>query len=161
MKIAKVLPLHKNGEKNDKTNYRPISILPIISKVFEKAASHKLVNYLTKHDLLHNNQYGFRRNHSTTQAILDNLNYIYDGIDNGLSVLSIYLDFSKAFDSINHDILLNKLHQYGIRGSANDWFKSYLTNRKQYVFINDKKSTTRPIPGVPHPRDPYWVLCYF
>ena len=129
LKIAKVRPVFKSGESFICSNYRPISILPIISKIFEKAANNQLTDYLEKFKLLNINQYGFRKNFSTTQAILDNLQYIYDCLDKGYSVLSIYLDFSKAFDSIDLDILLTKLDEYGIRGLANDWFKSYLTNR--------------------------------
>ena len=150
LKIAKVRPIFKTGERDDKTNYRPISILPLISKIFEKAANSQLTSFLEKYNLLKNSQYGFRRNHSTTQAILDNLQYIYDCLDNGHSVLSLYLDFSKAFDSIDHEILLTKLDKYGIRGQANDWFRSYLTGRKQFVSVNNFNSPTLPITtGVP------------
>ena len=150
LKIARVTPIFKTGDKQDISNFRPISILPIISKIYEKVVLIQILSFINKFKLLHNNQYGFRPNRSTTQAILDNLQFIYNNLDAGNTVLSIFLDFSKAFDSINHQILLSKLNKSGFRGITNQWFKSYLTNRKQYVTINDISSDLQTIThGVP------------
>ena len=150
LKIARVTPIFKTGDKQDISNFRPISILPIISKIYEKVVLIQILSFIDKFKLLHNNQYGFRPNRSTTQAILDNLQFIYNNLDAGNTVLSIFLDFSKAFDSINHQILLSKLNKSGFRGITNQWFKSYLTNRKQYVTINDISSDMQTIThGVP------------
>ena len=150
LKIAKVIPLYKANDKQDITNYRPISILHPISKIFERIIFKQLLGFLNKFSLLNKNQYGFRPHRSTTQAILDNLNFIYENLDDDHTVISIFLDFSKAFDCIDHTILLRKLYQYGIRGIANDYFRSYLSDRSQYVRIGNKSSNTLPIThGVP------------
>ena len=150
LKIAKVIPVYKANDKQDITNYRPISILHPISKVFERIIFKQLLGFLNKFSLLNKNQYGFRPHRSTTQAILDNLNFIYENLDNDYTVISIFLDFSKAFDCIDHAILLRKLYQYGIRGIANDYFRSYLSDRTQYVCIENELSSTLPIThGVP------------
>ena len=106
--------------------------------------------FLEKHNLFSNNQYGFRPKRSTTQAMLDNLQFIYNNLDSNHVVLSFFLDFSKAFDCIDHKLLLSKLATYGFRGVSNDWFNSYLSDRKQYVCINetdsDLKSVTHGVP---------------
>ena len=150
LKIARVIPVFKAGDKKDISNYRPISILSIFSKIYEKIAHKQILSFINKFKLLHNNQYGFRPKRSTTQAILDNLQFIYNSLDAGDTALSIFLDFSKAFDSINHQILLSKLNRYGFRGLTNQWFKSYLSNRKQYVSINEISSEMQNIThGVP------------
>lgn len=150
LKIARVTPIYKEGKKTDLNNYRPISVLPIISKVFEKIAHKQLYKFLEQNSLLDNSQFGFRSNKSTTHAILNFMNYLHNNLDNGNLVFSIFLDFRKAFDSVNHEILLSKLHTYGIRGNSLDWFRSYLTNRKQYVCINNVNSSLKLVEyGVP------------
>ena len=150
LKLAKVIPIHKAEDKQNVSNYRPISILPLLSKIFEKIVFKQMLNYLDKFSLLSNNQYGFRPLRSTTQAILDNLQYIYSSLDSDHIVLSFFLDFSKAFDCIDHKILLSKLNLYGFRGVTNKWFESYLSDRSQFVCINDVNSEPTDIThGVP------------
>ena len=145
LKKARVIPIFKEGDKTNINNYRPISILPIMSKIFEKLVYKQLYEYLEQNSFLNNYQYGFRARKSTTQAILNLLQYLYKNIDSGKIIFSIFLDFRKAFDSVNHKILLSKLETYGIRGVALDWFRSYLSNRSQYVCINDACSNVLKI----------------
>ena len=150
LKIARVIPLHKTGSRSDVSNFRPISILSPISKIFEKIVFKQMLKFLDKFRLLNENQYGFRPHRSTTQAILDNLNFIYNSLDSNNLVISIFLDFSKAFDVVDHNLLLKKLYKYGFRGKSNDWLRSYLTDRKQFVNLNSTNSSTLPIThGVP------------
>ena len=149
-KIAKVIPLFKSGEKTDVQNYRPISILPIFSKIIEKVVHHQLYGFLQRNRILSPNQYGFRKKLSTSDAITDMLQYLYDNLDKGHTVISIFLDFSKAFDTVNHNILLKKLELYGIRGVPHEWFRSYLSNRSQFVSTNNVSSNIENIHyGVP------------
>jgi hypothetical protein len=133
LKIAKVSPVFKSGDKSIISNYRPISVLPSFSKIFEKLVYNRLMNYLNKYFVLSKNQYGFRSNYSTSLAILEMVDKISEAIDNKYYSLGIFIDLSKAFDTLNHDIMLGKLEYYGIRGQALSWFKSYLKNRSQYV----------------------------
>ena len=150
LKVARVTPIYKEDKKTDFNNYRPISVLPIMSKVFEKLAYKQLYNFLNINALLENKQYGFRAHRSTTQAILNFMDYLYNNLDKNKLVFSIFLDFQKAFDSVDHTILLSKLNFYGIRGHAHDWFRSYLANRKQFVTIDNSSSKLRQIEyGVP------------
>ena len=149
-KIARVIPLPKPGVKTDLNNYRPISILPILSKIFEKIVYKQLDYYLEQNNILFKHQYGFRKNHSTTQAIINTLKYLYSNLDSGKLVLSIFLDFKKAFDCVSHKILLSKLYSYGIRGVALDWFESYLSDRSQYTSVNGVNSSVQKVThGVP------------
>ena len=148
--MAKVVPIYKQGEISLIKNYRPISILNILSKIFEKLIHRRLYTYLNDNTILNENQFGFRENRSTSQAVLNYFHYVYDRLDNGELVFSIFLDFSKAFDCVSHDVLLHKLSHYGIRGVALDWFKSYLSNRRQYVSIDETVSNSLEIKqGVP------------
>ena len=150
LKIAKVIPIHKKGDTNNPSNYRPISILSIINKVFEKVLHKRLFKYLDKFNILYEFQFGFRKGHSTTQALIEITDKIKKGIDNGNSTCGIFIDLCKAFDTVNHDILLNKMHHFGIRGIVHKLFKSYLTNRSQFVQINNQNSTQQSIQcGVP------------
>ena len=140
LKIARVIPLHKGGSKADVNNYRPISILPIFAKIFEKIIYKKMYKFLVKYSILSNAQHGFRSGRSTVQATLTFLKYIYDNLDSDKVVFSAFLDFSKAFDSVDHRILLYKLHYYGFRGPIYEWLKSYLFNRYQYVNLGNSSS---------------------
>ena len=151
LKIAKVIPIYKSGDHSDFGNYRPISILPVISKLYEKVMYKRLYSFLTTNNILNKSQYGFRSKHSTIHAVTELIENILDGYENKESTLSVFVDLSKAFDTINHDILLNKLCHYGVRGQALEWFKSYLLNRKQYVSLGaEYKSQILPIEcGVP------------
>ena len=131
-------------------NYRPISLLPVISKVFEKVVFFQLYDYLIKNKLLYVSQYGFRKLHSTELAALEFTDKIVLNLDKGKLPLAVFLDLSKAFDTIDHSILLNKLKYYGVRGISLYWFQSYLSNRKQCVDYNGSISSFSSIStGVP------------
>ena len=116
LKVSKVIPLHKKNDKQLFLNYRPISLLPSISKIFEKVILLQLTEYLDKNNILHQNQYGFRKSHSTELASLHLVDYIYYTMDANEIPLNVYIDLSKAFDSLNHKILLSKLKFYGVTG---------------------------------------------
>jgi hypothetical protein len=150
LKIAKIIPIYKSKEHDLFSNYRPISLLPTISKILEKTMHKRLFTFLESNKLLYQSQYGFRKNHSTTQAILEFVTKTVAALEDKKSTLAVFLDLSKAFDTINHGILLHKLEFYGIRGIAYDWIKSYLDNRKQFVVYNSCKSVEMSIScGVP------------
>ena len=149
-KTAKVIPIYKKKNKYDPTNDRPISLLSIFNKLLEKLMHHRLYSFLNKYNILYKHQFGFRENHSTTLAIIEIVDTIREELDKGNSVIATYLDLTKAFDTVNLKILLHKLKHYGIRGLANKWFYSYLTDRKQFTKINginsDKQSISTGIP---------------
>ena len=150
LKIAKVIPIFKKGDPSLFENYRPISLLPAISKVLEKIIALQLSSYFEKNKLLFDNQYGFRPKHSTEHAALELIDRITNKMDTNEIPLNIFLDLSKAFDTLDHSILLNKLKYYGLKGSTLNLFQSYLSNRKQYTEIEDTTSTILPIQvGVP------------
>lgn len=150
LKRSEVCPIYKNGDKDRINNYRPISILPAISKVLEKIINTRLVNYLEKNKLLSVNQYGFRHGKSTEQAVNKLIEFISSNLDKGKKCLSIFLDLAKAFDTISVSLLLNKLEALGIRGTQLDLFNSYLSGRTQCVRVDKHKSTHLPIThGVP------------
>ena len=150
LKVAKVNPLHKKGSKLDHLNYRPISLLSIFSKIYEKLIYSRVYSYLIRHDLIYDKQFGFRSNYSTNHAVISLTENIRRLLDNGHYVGGIFIDLEKAFDTVSHDILCKKLEYYGIRGNANKLFQSYLTNRKQYVSIDGKDSdVSEVVCGVP------------
>ena len=140
LKIAKVIPIYKKGDRQTIGNYRPISLLSIFDKVLEKIMHSRLYSYLNASNILYDYQFGFRRNYSTCLALIDVVDQIYEHLDNHEKVVGIYLDLQKAFDTVDHEILLAKLYHYGIRGNVFDWFKDYLTGRKQYVCISGSNS---------------------
>ena len=117
------------------SNYRPISVLPVLSKILEKIMLHRLTKFLTKHNILFERQFGFQENKSTELAIIDITNKIIDSLENKEFACCIFQDFAKAFDTVDHKILLSKLKHYGIRGVAYQWFSSYLTDRHQVTKI--------------------------
>jgi hypothetical protein len=150
LKIAKVCPVFKDGDKSIFQNYRPISVLPSFSKVFEKVIFNRLLHYLDLRNILCNSQYGFRKNHSTFMSLIDMYDRISLAVDKIEFSIGIFIDLSKAFDTLDHCILLRKLEHYGIRGVALDWFKSYLSNRTQCVALNGVTSSFKTITyGVP------------
>ena len=150
MKLAKIVPVYKQkGDAQLFTNYRPISLLPVLSKVLEKVVHKRLYEYLVKNKILNKSQYGFRTLHSTTDAITELVSHILHNFDQRKFTLSVFLDLSKAFDTIDHNTLLKKLYHYGIRGIALDWFRSYL-ERKQFVKYKDCCSDIKDLTcGVP------------
>ena len=150
MKLAKVVPIYKSGGKETISNYRPVSLLPVFSKIIEKIVYNRLFNYLEKYNILTPSQYGFRKSLSTNLAILEMQNRVVDYLSNNENCAGVFLDLSKAFDTLNHDILLSKLEHLGARGIALDWFRSYLTNRAQFTEINNHHSSFSAIScGVP------------
>ena len=150
LKIAKVIPLFKKGNPHVFDNYRPISLLPAVPKVFEKIVFKQLYKYLVSNKLIYESQYGFRDEHSTELAGLELCDRISEYIDKNKIPITIYLDLSKAFDTLDHNILLRKLKYYGVSGPAFNWFHSYLSNRHQYSEMNGCISDMRKITtGVP------------
>ena len=150
LKIAKVIPLYKTKDPALFSNYRPISLLPFFSKILERLMHNRLYNFLTEHNILSMNQFGFRKNYSTFLALMDLVDNISKNIDEGNYSIGIFLDLSKAFDTIDHTILLDKLCRYGIRGVTLNWFKHYLNDRKQFVSYNNTTSVSMKVTcGVP------------
>ena len=150
LKIAKVIPVFKKGLTTKTSNYRPISLLSIFSKIFEKVMYQRLYKFLDIYELLFNMQFGFRSGHSTDHALVSLTESIKSSLDKNRVGCGIFIDLQKAFDTVNHDILLKKLEHYGIRGTALSWFKSYLSDRKQFVSVNGISSLTSDITcGVP------------
>ena len=133
LKIAKVIPLYKNDNLEQFKKYRPISILPCFSKIIERIMYNRLYRFLTKHNIISEKQYGFIKKHATYMALIDLVDKISSNFDEKKNAVGVFLDLSKAFDTIDHTILINKRQCYGVRGSACNWFVSYLQNRKQYV----------------------------
>ena len=150
LKIAKVIPVYKKGEHFLPGNYRPISLLNVIDKILEKIMYTRLYSHLQANSLLYDYQFGFRKNYSTILALLEVTDSIYQNLDEGKLGVGIYLDLQKAFDTVNHDILLYKLYNYGVRGIVHDWFRDYLTNRQQFTQLSDVQSPSLKIScGVP------------
>ena len=147
-KGAKVTPLHKKGAKSNLDNYRPISVLPAASKLLERAVHSQLYSFLTKNKLLSPYQCGFRKCHSTQFTALSDS--VRRAMDQGLLTGAVFIDLQKAFDTVNHQILLNKLEQFGISNMELSWFKSYLQDRYQVVHIENELSEPCLLsPGVP------------
>ena len=151
MKLAKVVPIFKNsGSEEIMKNYRPVSLLPVLSKVLERIVYNRLFEYLIKYKLLHIAQYGFQEGLSTELAILELQDRITKILNDKECCVGVFMDLSKAFDTLDHNILLKKLNHYGIRGVAHDWFQNYLSNRQQYVCVSNVNSIRSPIScGVP------------
>lgn len=150
LKVSKVLPIYKKGDLDCPNNFRPISIIPLFGKIIEIIVKHRLTAFLDKHSILHNHQFGFRKKCSTITAIQKLVRDITTSFENGTSVSLTLCDLSKAFDCVSHQLLLHKLHHYGIRGTALDFFKSYLCNRQQAVAHNHELSSLKKVEhGVP------------
>ena len=148
--MAKVTPVFKKGSTQDKDNYRPISVLSVVSKIFEKVMYKRLYAYLECHNILHSLQFGFRQKCSTNHALISIAESIRSSVDNKEFGCGIFIDLKKAFDTVNHSILLLKLHHYGVRGKAYEWFHSYLSNREQFVSVNGLDYDSLPLTcGVP------------
>jgi hypothetical protein len=140
MKLAIVKPLYKGKCKLEINNYRPISLLPVLSKILEKLVNFRLVKFFDKYHIMYEGQYGFRKHRSTVDAILDVTGNIVDGFNKGMYTIGVFLDMTKAFDSIKHETLFKKLERYGIRGMALKWLKSYLNDRSIKVLFRNTLS---------------------
>ena len=150
LKIARIVPVHKKDDNTILGNYRPISVLPAISKVLEKVMHQQLCTYFESQNLIFPSQYGFREKHNTEYAVIENIDRVIDCLENKQTPLNIFLDLSKAFDTLDHSILLSKLSHYGISGNSYKLCDSYLTNRLQFVEYDGIKSELLNITtGVP------------
>jgi len=150
LKLARVSPIFKAGDPMEIKNYRPISILNVFSKVFEKIMYVRTLNFLNDNMILYDLQFGFRKSYNTSSALIYLVDKIVSAIEKGEYIIGTFIDLSKAFDCVNHSILLGKLYKYGIRGLAHSWFSSYLTNRSQFVVFKDTESQKMDITcGVP------------
>ena len=154
LKIANVVPIFKSGDEMVFSNYRPVSVLPVFSKVVERLMYNRLLKYINDNNLLHRYQFGFQKGKSTHMALIVLIDKISEALEKGDCVVGIFLDFSKAFDTVDHTILLQKLNFYGLKGTILSWFENYLSNRKQYVTYNSIKSTTEKLTVESH-RGPY------
>jgi len=141
-KLARVIPLFKSGSKFQLVNYRPISLLPFLSKVIERLVHSRMTIFLDKYNILYSDQFGFTRGKSTCDAILKFTDICYRSFNSSQFLLSVFFDFSKAFDTIDQNILIAKLECYGFRGFMLDWFRSYIFNREQFVEIDGSCSST-------------------
>ena len=150
LKTAKVVPVFKKDSKLDYSNYHPISLLSYIEKILEKLMYKTFYTFLNNNNIIYNLQFGFRKQYSTSHALINITENIRKALDDGNIGCGVFVDLQKAFDTVDHQILLAKLNHYGIRGVSNDWFKSYLSNRSQYVSINGYESGLAAINcGVP------------
>ena len=150
LKIANVVPIPKQGNSTSIENYRPISLLNVFSKIFEKIVYIRLSRYLEENNILYSKQFGFRSGMSTSDALVTNIIDFYNTLDRGNVIFSLFLDFRKAFDSVDPQILITKLKFYGVRGVACSWFESFLSSRVQYTTVNGVRSGTRMVShGVP------------
>jgi len=151
MKISKTIAIYKKNDKALMDNYRPIALLSTFSKVFEKAFCKRLLSFLDNNDVLSESQYGFRKRRSTVHAVLEFYLHTINSMMNGEQILATYIDMSKAFDTVKHNILLKKLSLYGVRGPALSWVRSYLTDRSLFVLHDSHKSRQKQLKpfGVP------------
>ena len=150
LKLAHAIPIFKKGSRLLVSNYRPISLLSNLNKILEKIMHKRMYAFLEKYEILYTLQFGFRSKYSTSHALIHMTEAIRSALDSGYVTCGIFVDFQKAFDTVNHNILLKKLETYGFRGVINDWFRSYLTDRKQKVVINGFESSCKTMyHGVP------------
>ena len=133
MKLAEVIPLYKGKSREYETNYRPISLLTTMSKVVEKVVYSRVYNFLSTTGQICETQYGFRANHSCEHAVAQVVGSVLKNLENKKSTITVMLDLSKAFDTIEHTIMLKKLELFGVRGVCLTWFRSYLENRRMRV----------------------------
>ena len=150
LKIANVVPIYKSGDEMVFSNYRPVSVLPVFSKLLERLVYNRLISHINDNKLLYEYQFGFQKGKSTHLAIMMLVDKITEALDQGESVVGVFLDFSKAFDTVDHNILLQKMNRYGICGVELQWIEDYLSNRMQYVTYNNHKSLHEKVNcGVP------------
>ena len=150
LKVSRVTPIDKGGDAVDPSNFSPIARLYSFAQIFEKLVYSQVLTYIEKYDILDKFQFGFRKGRSTEQAIVEISENLKKAIDNNLYTCGVFLDFAKAFDTVNHQILLKKLETYGIRGIPLKWFTSYLFNRQQCVSLNSVESSKQTMKcGIP------------
>ena len=150
LKIAKITPILKTGDACLVQNYRPITVLPAFSKIFERVVYNRIFKFITDNKILCSNQYGFRPGHSTSHALISFVNKVANTVDSNNYLAGVFLDLSKVFDTLDHAILLQKLEIYGVTEIAHKWITDYFTNRKQFVLVNESKSCLHnQICGVP------------
>ena len=150
IKIARITPVFKAGNENKVGNYRPISILPCFSKILERIMYNRLFKYLTTNEILYKKQFGFQEGHSTEHSIMQLIDNINKSFEKNHFTLSVFIDLSQAFDTVDHYILITKLKQYGIQGNNIRWFERYVSNWKQYIAYNNKSTFFKDIIcGVP------------
>ena len=150
LKIARITPIFKSGERELVSNYRPISVLTCFSKILERIMYNRLYSFIVENNVLYNKQFGFQKEHSTEHAILQLTNQILQSFDEDKFTIGVFIDLSKAFDTVNHNILLKKLSYYGVRNNNLKWFMSYLSNRKQYISTDDGNTKMESVScGVP------------
>lgn len=145
LKVARVVPIHKAGNRNIVSNFRPISILPLISKVIEKVMKVRVLEYFEKYKIIYDKQFGFRSGYSTSDAVVEFVDRCASSLDNKKFTVAVFLDLSKAFDTVNKDIMVRKLERVGFRGAVRDWFHDYLSNRGMFVDCNGFKSSTKTL----------------
>ena len=140
MKSSKIIPTFKSGSNVEFNNYRPISLLCQFSKILEKLYNKRLEKFIDKNKILSTSQYGFRTNMFTSRALIDLVEEISTSLDKKKYTLGVFIDFKKAFDTVNHSVLIEKLNHYGVRGVAENWIKSYLSGRNQFVKLGECSS---------------------
>ena len=145
MKIVKVTPIFKSGKKELLTNCRPISVLSGFSKILERIIYRRVFNYLNDNNLLVRQQFGFRRGHSTDHALIKLIASIYDSFNQNKYTLGVFIDLSKAFDTVDHNIVIDRLNSCGIKHNSLKWFSSYLSNRKQFIQVGAIKTSSLDI----------------
>ena len=150
MKLTKIIPVFKSGDRFKFSNYRPISLLSHFKKILEKIFNKRLTSFIEAQHILSDGQYGFRSNHSTSLARTEFVEKVTSATDKSQTTIGVFIDLKNVFDTVDHNILLSKLYCYGIRGLALEWIKSYLFNRRQYVCYNNSNSEFKEIKcGVP------------
>ena len=145
LKISKVTPIYKKDSKLKCSNYSPIPLLSNIDQIFERIVHNRLYEFFKDNKLVYNLQFGFRQKHSTTHALIHLTEKIREQLDSGKYGCRIFVDFQKAFDTVDHTILTQKVNYYGVRGKTNNWFSSYLKNRTQFVTFNGFNSELKEI----------------
>ena len=150
LKVQYITPIYKKGDRTDPANYRPVSLTSHVMKTFERVMRKNMVRYLEDNELMSKNQHGFRKKRSCMTQLLSHIEEIYRALNKDNEVDVIYLDFAKAFDKVDHRVLLAKLERYGVNGRALAWIREFLLNRKQTVVVEGQKSSYQPvISGVP------------
>lgn len=149
-KLARVTPIFKSGAKKDVNNYRPISVISIFSRILERIVHDQMFDFLLENNVITKNQSAFRKLYSTITSLICSTDFWYENIDSKKLNLTIFLDLKKAFDTVDHKIMVKKLCRYGIRGNAGNWFQSYLDHRKQFCSVNGQRSMTSEVTcGIP------------